>query len=168
VLVLCALIAVAVPGHANGQDQESKLVDRLLKPNATLQNSAQNKKFTFASATVSKPANVGTFYIHQKPAPKVFAGARDFSTREANSRSFNGANKSALSSPPVPLKSERVYTAWRANAAGVPWDAPKVSRTGEFSGKRPFLDPGKSQKSLDRQNPPMTIEQVRELLNKNK
>jgi hypothetical protein len=38
----------------------------------------------------------------------------------------------------------------------------------EFTGKRPFLDKGKSPKSLERKNTPMTIEQVRELLNKNK
>jgi hypothetical protein len=37
-----------------------------------------------------------------------------------------------------------------------------------FAGNRPFLDQGKSQKALSRQNPPLTIEQVRELLNKNK
>ena len=35
-------------------------------------------------------------------------------------------------------------------------------------GERPFLDKGKSAKSLQRENPAMTIEQVRELLNKNK
>ncbi len=38
----------------------------------------------------------------------------------------------------------------------------------EFAGNRPFLDEGKSQKSLNHQEAPMTIDQVRELLNKNK
>jgi len=38
----------------------------------------------------------------------------------------------------------------------------------EYAGNRPFLDKGKSQKSLSAQNKPLTIEQVRELLNKNK
>jgi hypothetical protein len=33
---------------------------------------------------------------------------------------------------------------------------------------RPFLVQGKSQKVLDQQKPTLTIEQVRELLNKNK
>src|SRR6266571_4934660 len=37
-----------------------------------------------------------------------------------------------------------------------------------YSENRPFLDGGKDQKSLNRQNAPLTIEQVRELLNKNK
>ena len=37
-----------------------------------------------------------------------------------------------------------------------------------FGQARPFLDQGKSQKSLSAHNAPLTIEQVRELLNKNK
>jgi hypothetical protein len=37
-----------------------------------------------------------------------------------------------------------------------------------FADQRTFREQGKSQKSLDRQNPPLTIGQVRELLNKNK
>jgi hypothetical protein len=38
----------------------------------------------------------------------------------------------------------------------------------EYAGNRPFLDRGKSQKSLDAHDKPLTIEQVRELLNKSK
>src|SRR5947208_1589192 len=37
-----------------------------------------------------------------------------------------------------------------------------------FTDQHQFRDQGKSQKSLDRQNPPMTIDQVRDQLNKNK
>ena len=37
-----------------------------------------------------------------------------------------------------------------------------------YAENRPFLEEGKSQKSLNRQNAPLTIDQVRELLNKNK
>ena len=37
-----------------------------------------------------------------------------------------------------------------------------------YPGNRPFLGEGKSQKSLNQQNAPLTIDQVRELLNKNK
>ena len=57
------------------------------------------------------------------------------------------------------------------SAANIIRDASENGRTTnvtEFLGTRPFLDPGKSQKSLSTKNPPMTIEQVRELLNKNK
>ena len=38
----------------------------------------------------------------------------------------------------------------------------------EFSGTRPFLVRGKSQKALSQQDRPLSIDEVRELLNKNK
>ena len=41
-------------------------------------------------------------------------------------------------------------------------------RSHSFAGNRPFLGQGKSQKALSAQDRPLTIEQVRELLNKNK
>ena len=48
------------------------------------------------------------------------------------------------------------------------YDANRVVASRDFADRRQFTAQGKSQKSLDRQNPPMTIDQVRELLNKNK
>jgi hypothetical protein len=38
----------------------------------------------------------------------------------------------------------------------------------EFAENRPFLGKGKSQKALNQHDTPLTIDQVRELLNKNK
>ena len=37
-----------------------------------------------------------------------------------------------------------------------------------FASNHPFLGQGKSQKALNTRKPPLTIEQVRELLNKNR
>ena len=47
-------------------------------------------------------------------------------------------------------------------------DANKTVKTRDNPTNRPFLAQGKSQKALDQQKPSLTIEQVRELLNKNK
>ena len=50
-------------------------------------------------------------------------------------------------------------------------DAPQSGKkvaSRAYPGNRPFLNQGTNQKSLNRQNEPLTIEQVRELLNKNK
>ena len=61
-IVLAILICCAC-----GQDQERKLMDRLLKPDMALENGAQNKKFTAdGSASINKPASVGSCYIHQQ------------------------------------------------------------------------------------------------------
>ena len=50
-------------------------------------------------------------------------------------------------------------------------DAPQSGKkvaSRAYGGNRPFLNEGTNQKSLNRHNEPLTIEQVRELLNKNK
>ena len=75
----------------DAQDQEKKLVDRLLKPDMALQNDAQNKKFSGdGSASINKRANVGTFFIHQKPSSKNYSGTRDFSTTQFYSQTYRG------------------------------------------------------------------------------
>jgi hypothetical protein len=168
ILAICFLLAGF--SLAGAQDQEPKLLDRLLKPNMTLQNSAQNKKFVADGVSVDKHARAGTFYIQQKSKQKNFSGTRDFAAWQFNARSFNQANDGrakSLSQQPV-ANSQRTYATTTAPTVRAAQDASKTTETRDFPGKRPFLDRGKSQKSLNRQNPPLTIEQVRELLNKNK
>jgi hypothetical protein len=155
---------------ARAQDQESKLVDRLLKPDMTLQNSAQKKKFVADGVSVDKRATVGTFYLQKKSNSKTFSGRRDFSAWQFNSQSFRGANNAANTSSQKQItnSNQSVATPPSRGVRDAPEEGRKADGRRTFSGERPFLDRGKSQKSLDRQNPPMTIEQVRELLNKNK
>ncbi len=154
---------------ARAQDQESKLVDRLLKPDMTLQNTAQKKKFVADGVSVDKRATVGTFYVQKKSNSKDFSGTRDFSAWQFNSQSFRGANNAAnISSQKQITNSNRSVPIPTSRGVRDAHEAGKTTGSRTFAGERPFLDRGKSQKSLDRQNPPMTIEQVRELLNKNK
>lgn len=47
-------------------------------------------------------------------------------------------------------------------------DREKKISGNDFAGNRPFSGQGKSQKALSARKSPLTIEQVRELLNKNK
>ena len=153
-----------------GQDQERKLLDRLLKPDMTLQNDAQNKKFTGdGSASIDKRANVGSFYVHQKTRSKDFAGTRDFATSQFYSHTYHGERSVYEASSQQKMANSRFAYA-NQTARGVrdaPQSGKKVASRG-YTGTRPFLDEGKSQKSLNQQNAPLTIDQVRELLNKNK
>src|SRR5262249_43203192 len=93
------------------QDQERKLIDRLLKPDMTLQSDAQNKKFMGdGSASINKQATVGTFYVHQKPRSKNFAGARDFSTTQFNSQTYHGGRSAyEVSSQQTMMNSRSAY-----------------------------------------------------------
>jgi hypothetical protein len=164
----CLVLAVLLCGirFATAQDQEQKLIDRLLKPNTELQNTQYEKKFLADKTSVNKQATVSTFYWQQKAAPKSFNGTRDFSTRDFDSHPFYRSGQTFDTKPSE--TGRRTATVSTARAPRSFYDGGKTANSRAFSGTRQFLDKGKSQKSLDRTNPPMTIDQVRELLNKNK
>jgi hypothetical protein len=164
VLLLAALSCV------RAQEQEKKLMDRLLKPDMTLHNDAQNKKFIAdGTASINKRATVGTFYIHKKPNQKSYSATGQFSAQEYNSRTFNsGRNAFNTSSRRAMGNSQVAYATQTASGSRDAQESDKKVPARGYAQTRPFLDKGKSQKSLNRQNAPLTIEQVRELLNKNK
>jgi hypothetical protein len=151
------------------QDQERKLVDRLLRPDMSLQSTEQKKKFVADGASISKKASVDTFYVEKKSNSKTFSGTRVFSTLQFNSRLFHGNHSAFENSAQQPVgKSRLTYSTRSASAAREAPQSDKKAASRAYAENRPFLDQGKSQKSLNRQNAPLTIEQVRELLNKNK
>ncbi len=167
-LCLILLGLGALPAHA--QVQEKKLIDRLLEPDMSLKNSAQNKQFKFeGAAPTTKQARTKSFYVADRPREKKFTGIRIFGTtffatkaaRDNNARA-NLDTRNKLKTPQIPATTAAYATS--KNLSGTQ----KKYQTRDFDGTRPFLVRGKSQKSLNAQNPPMTIDQVRELLNKNK
>ena len=164
-LALCVLLAAA--GLVCAQDQEQKLVDRLLKPDASLQNSAQNKKFSADRTSVNKRASVSTFYLQPGPKPKAFTGPHPLSMREFNVKPAYRAG-SAIPAKRLSTNAERTYATAASTEVRLVHDANKTVEARNNPTNRPFLVQGKSQKALDQQKPSLTIEQVRELLNKNK
>ena len=143
-------------------------MDRLLRPDMNLKSTEQNKKFVADKTLVDKQAPVSTFYLQKKSTAKNFRGTRDFSSQSFNDqRSSLAQGKTAdLSSRTTPPNS--AYPTSAPKQLNSARDANKAKSTKDFAGNRPFREEGKSQKSLTRQNTPLTIEQVRELLNKNK
>jgi hypothetical protein len=154
---------------ARAQDQEGKLVNRLLRPDTSLANPDQNKKFNGGGAAgVDKHARIGTFYMERKPTSKAYSNTWNFSATKFHSETFDssGTGNSLLAArSTVPATA---YTTPTARVSVELRDGHKQAASNNYAGNRPYLEKGKSQKSLDRKNPPMTIEQVRELLNKNK
>jgi len=155
------------------QDQERKLIDRLLKPDTTLANPAQNKKFAnTGTASFDKPVSLHPFYSPKKIAPKPFPEPRELTPRQFAARHFRAGDSTANVSPRSQLKNTDTMIATPAAIAGTRVASESTtSRTTpirDYAGIRPFLDQGKSQKSLSAQNKQLTIEQVRELLNKSK
>jgi len=135
-----------------------------------LQNDAQNKKFIGdGSASMNKRANLGTFYVHQKPRSKDFSGTRDFSTTQFYSQTYRGGHTAhEVSSQQTVANSKAAYANQTARGVRDASQSGKKVASRSYAGNRPFLDQGTNQKSLNRKNEPLTIEQVRELLNKNK
>jgi len=165
-LTIC--FGILLLAAARAQDQERKLVDRLLRPDTTLQNRAENKNFAAGSAFVENRRTVGTFYLQPGSNQKRFLETRDFLSQEFTTRPFYGVNRTSSVSGQQIVNLPATYP----TSSGPELRNARESQTAivarSFPDQRPFLDQGKSQKSLNRQNPPLTIEQVRELLNKNK
>jgi len=157
---------------ALAQEQERRLMDRLLKPDASLANPAQNKKFAGEHAnSFDKPAHTKTFYSSQKPVAKTFSETdRAYTPQQFTARHFRAGDSAAyIASRSQPIRDDKLVgiTAAAAGTRVAP-ESSEIAPTREYASNRPFLDKGKSAKSLQTQNKPLTIEQVRELLNKSK
>jgi hypothetical protein len=149
------------------QKQETSLVDRLLRPNMELHNKAQDKKFVARAAVIEHRGGVGTFLLQPNRVEKSFVDTHALATTKYPSGSVvagrqisSSQNRSANTPGPMGTSSIRDIP-----GVNVPHNG---SASRMFADQHEFREQGKSQKSLDRQNPPMTIDQVRELLNKNK
>ena len=152
------------------QEQESKLVDRLLKPNTTMANSAQNKKFVATGGfAVDKRVPSRSFYSPEKSLTRTYPGEETFTPRQFAARHFRSGDSAAnISSRSQLTMNDKVIRLSPASGTRVAPESGASSAVREFAGNRPFLDQGKSQKALAQHNKPLTIDQVRELLNKSK
>ena len=81
-----AFLALATAGYA--QEQERKLVDRLLSPDTKLSNSDQNKKFNGGTEAPTRSASTKTFYVSEKKLTKTFVADRQAPTSTFSSRSY--------------------------------------------------------------------------------
>ena len=152
----------------NAQEQENKLVDRLLRPDMTLQNNAQKKKFVAAGAPLVRHATVREFYWQEKTNTKKFSNTRELSSQQYNSQSFHSNKDSANLNTKTIHKSDLSFTTQTATGVRAAVNVDKKVSGRKYAENRPFLDRGKSQKAFSQQNRPLTIDEVRELLNKNK
>ncbi len=167
-LAVCVLLLAAL-SRLHGQEQERKLVDRLLRPDMDLKNEAQHKKFIADGTSINKRATVGTFYVQKKSNQKSFSAIGQFLTNPFNSHSFHSKRTVfEVSSQQAIGNSQSAYANQTARGTHDASQSDKKVALRTYAENRPFLDEGKSQKSLNRQNAPLTIDQVRELLNKNK
>jgi hypothetical protein len=152
-----------------GQDQERKLIDRLLRPDMELKNEAQSKKFVAGRMSVNKQANISTFHVQRKVMPSRYLGTKKLLAPEYGAGSFPDRKRQANTTSRNEIaNAQRQLPTRLTSDVHAFHDSNRVAQSGEFTGQRPFLDQGKSQRSLYQKNEPLTIDEVRELLNKNK
>ena len=127
----------------------------------------QNKSFYDGKSSVGiKSANVHEFYIPQHYDAKSYA-TKDFRARTFSQNDLRFETREARTKTDA-LDQKRYAT--KATAVKDARESGKSYESRGYADAREFRPQGKSQKSLDaqRNKKPMTMDQVRELLNKNK
>ena len=167
-IFLLFLGLTACSGLARAQDQENKLVDRLLRPDMTLANSAQNKKFTGTAGTpIDKKFVAKSFYAGDEPTTKSFTGEKDFSAKGFATKKFTRAERAANTRANNEFANAEFPTR-KSSLIRTASDEGKVAKTHDYADSRPFLAQGTRQRILSQENKPLTIDEIRELLNKSK
>lgn len=179
--LLLSLLACLAGGAAFGQVQEKKAAERVLGvPDMTLNYDLRKSSFGSDQKYSAKDATVKSFTVEQHYFPKAFAakpyaGSREssladskFQTTEAPTKRFAATDKTTATKT-VPVNDSQY--------AGKKMDVGDSAEAGKS-----FFGQGRSQSLFDRAGPaaanapvgysgdlkPMTIDDIRTLLNKNK
>ncbi len=154
---------------AQAQEQENKLVDRLLRPNMSLANSAQNKKFTAVEGTsVERKFETKQFYSGKERPAKSFWGAKSFLSKTFGTGKHARAEAAAQAKANAEIAYASQFASKKSSIARESSFAEKKTRVRDYADSRPFLAQGTRQKILSQEDHAMTIDEVRDLLNKSK
>jgi hypothetical protein len=168
-MIVASMVLLAGVSATLAQEQERKLVDRILRPDMSLVNSAQNKQFGVGEISGAKRVSPKNFHTPDRSLGKSFAAGRAFSTGQFDAPHFQAGDRAAnTSARSQPAKPGPVHVVAAADSTRIAPENGSTLPAQPFAGNRPFLDRGKSQAALSARDTPLTIEQVRELLNKNK
>ena len=136
----------------------------------SLANPVQDRKFTSVGGTpVDKKFDAKTFSTGDEKAPKTFLGTKSFFSKVFGTRTFTRAEAAANAKTNADLA--YANTQFKTNESSLirpSPDAAKKARVREYADQRPFLGKGTRQKILSQEDRPLTIDEVRELLNRSK
>ena len=162
--VFLLLLATA----AYGQKQEEQFIDRLLRPNLNVSNPAQGKTFNMGKTATVKSAHTKAFHARNvRPGTRAFTTRRELATQEYAAFLFRDGSAEARPSKQSYRAHELALTP-RTMEMRSASEGRKQAQTQSYAANRPFRGRGKSQDALSQKDTPLTIEQVRELLNRNK
>lgn len=134
----------------------------------TLGNPAQNKQFSGTGSTaVDKKFEPKSFYSGGERTMKSFSGEKDFSAKGFATGKFARGEKAAHASG-EPAFARTKFAIGESPLPKTAVEQAKVAPTREYAQSRPFLGEGTRQKILSQQDKPLTIDEIRELLNRGK
>lgn len=166
---MITLVLLSVGPSGSAQEQERKLLERLDKPNMELKNSFQDKAFGGGKSYGARNAHVKEFYVPERYAPKSFQ-TRSFAAKSHHAGDLKYATGEASTKGRYSIPNATKKAETKTLAVKDAREAGKTVETREMETSASQMR-GKSQALLDAENSgraPMTIDQVRELLNKNK
>jgi hypothetical protein len=170
ILTAALLFASVVSGIS--QTQEAKLVDRIMRPDMGLGNPMRNKNF---EGTAAVP-------LRASPAAgRAFSGVRDASVKDFSTRSFFGLKNPWFGGKVFAAKAAAQMSLYDVKQAGFNKTAVAAGfygATNAASFGSPVVPvptyvpapaaPGSVSRISDKINEKMTIDEVRDLLNKNR
>jgi hypothetical protein len=170
ILTAALLFAFLVSGFS--QTQEAKLIDRIMKPNMELGSSLRSKSFSGTSAVPLRASPV---------AGQAFYGVKEASIKDFSTRSFLGLKNPWFGSKVFAAKDAASISAYDVKQAGFHKAADAAGFYGATKGAdfgspvvpvttfvpAPAAQGGVSRIS-DKINNKMTIDEVRDILNKNR
>jgi len=166
---ICVVVSLTIfVGSVRAQEQERKLIDRLLRPDTSLVNSAQDKKFVAADGTpLDKKFNTKVFYTGEQHSTKSFLGLREFFARKLEPKKSSQGELVAVA-PSESRYARTQFATSKSRFGDTTRDAEKKVKASEYAeSHRTFLAKGARQGMLSQQDHPLTIDEVRELLNRN-
>lgn len=155
--------------YAWAQEQERKLIDRLLRPDMTLINPAQDKQFPGVDETVAnKKFEAKSFYSRYRLVPMNFTGTRDLAANQFNAKTLSNVERAGESDHQADCARLKVPLTKASSFIRTTPDENKRVVTRSYSGSHAFRGKGTRQEILRHEDWPLTIEEVRRLLNKNR
>lgn len=171
ILAPAFLALLAFPALVGAQQQEQTLLDRINRPNMELANPMQKKSFIGGGGVQMREAAVGktAFDAGKSARLKEFSGARSFLGIK-NPWFGNRVYETKTASLPGSSKFDSSYPVRGAAVGGFSSSDKKASMATSDLNLRPFLLQGGAQGGLDqisdKISKEMTIDDIRELLNK--
>ncbi|MEO6970107.1 MAG: hypothetical protein ABI217_04360, partial [Chthoniobacterales bacterium] len=117
--------------------------------------------------SVDKKFDAKSFSAGDEKNQKTFSGTKSFLSRVFGTRTFTRAEAAANAKANADMAyANTQFTTKESSLIRSSSDSTKAAQVREYADQRPFLGKGTRQKILSQQDKPLTIDEVRELLNR--